>query len=76
MGLQWIRPRHASTYYAEPRFPPPGSTTAKVFNGIHKTVTLSLVGCSLLMGTYIVTAAVKHKRSRKPPADAVKSGAE
>lgn len=55
---------HAAGEYQEPRFPPPGSKTARLFNFMHKTAVLGLVGSTLFLGTYVVSA-VKHKYQHK-----------
>lgn len=54
----------SDSYYQEPRFPPPGSKTARVFNGLHKTVVFGIVGGCLFLSTYVVSA-VKYKFQHK-----------
>lgn len=54
----------SSSYYQEPRFPPPGTRTARVFNGLHKMAVLGLVGGTLFLSTYVFSA-LKHKRQPK-----------
>lgn len=54
-----------SSYYPEPRFPPPGSRTAKVFNGVHKTMVFGLLGLTVYLGSYVVAAVGSKMQSKK-----------